>query len=231
LTLRGLSALRSADRILVPVRDDVDEVGYAERVVRHHLADADVVRAPFALTDRGGRTERRVRAWDVATKLVTEVFASGDRRVCFATIGDPNVYSTFGYLATAVSAAVPAVRIETVPGITAMQALAAASGTVLCEGSEPLILLPVREEGALLDTMLADPLLSDAAVVAYKGGRHWPRLREVLARHGRLDGAVVGTHLGRPDQIVRPALRVTEQLPYLSTVLAVPARPEHGGKL
>ena len=33
--------------------------------------------------------------------------------------------------------------VETVPGITAMQDLAARSGTVLCEGTESLALLPL----------------------------------------------------------------------------------------
>ena len=60
----------------------------------------------------------------------------------FATIGDPNLYSTFTYIAHTVRALVPDVIIETVPGITAMQDLAARSGTVLAEGEERLALVP-----------------------------------------------------------------------------------------
>lgn len=231
LTLRGLTELRDADLVVVPVRDDLDETGYAERVVRHHLPAATILRAPFALTDRAGVTERRTRAWDAAATLVVEAFAAGARRIAFATIGDPNVYSTFAYLAATVRGQRPSVRTRTVPGITAMQALAAAGDTVLCEGREPLLLLPLRDDTDPLDALLSDPLLAEATVVAYKGGRHWAAVRDTLAAHGRLDGAVVGSHLGRDDQQVLPAAAVAGDLPYLSTVLAPPTRTTRGGKL
>ncbi|HEY8654432.1 MAG TPA: SAM-dependent methyltransferase, partial [Dermatophilaceae bacterium] len=37
LTLQALRALREADLVVVPVRDDRDEIGYAEAIVRAHL--------------------------------------------------------------------------------------------------------------------------------------------------------------------------------------------------
>ncbi|WP_375474430.1 precorrin-2 C(20)-methyltransferase [uncultured Jatrophihabitans sp.] len=235
LTLAGLAALRDADLVVVPVRDDVDEVGYAERVVRHHLPDARIARAPFALTEREGVTPRRAQAWDAAAALVVDAFAAGAATIAFATIGDPNVYSTFGYLAASVLEGMPTLTTRTVPGVTAMQALAAASGTVLCEGREPLVLMPVLGDPAELDAVLACDLLAGATVVAYKGGRRWPALRDVLAARGRLAHAVVGSHLGRPDESVGPATAVDAaagaELPYLSTVLAPPARGGRGGKL
>src|SRR5207248_2677072 len=70
--------------------------------------------------------------------------------------GDPNVYATFGYLAETERAALPEVVVETVPGITAMQALAAASGRPLVEGREPLTPLPLARR-ADLAPLRADP--------------------------------------------------------------------------
>jgi precorrin-2/cobalt-factor-2 C20-methyltransferase len=234
LTLRGLRALREADLVVVPVRDDVPagvEEGYAERVVRHHLPHQRIVCEPFALTDRGGVTERRTNAWDRAADLVEAAFVDGAQCIAFATIGDPNIYSTFGYLATGLRERRTDLVVRTVPGVTAMQALAAESGTVLCEGREPLVLLPVRGDAATLDAVLADGVLANASVVAYKGGRHWEQMRAVLAAHGRLDHAVVGSHLGRADQTVTDACDASGELPYLSTVLAPPDRAVRGGKL
>lgn len=231
LTLLGLRVLCEADVIVVPVRDDLDEVGYAERVVRHHRPGADVVRAPFALTDRGGMSERRTQAWRTAADLVVTAFDGGAGRVAFATIGDPNVYSTFGYLAGGVLEVRPDTVVRTVPGVTAMQSLAAASGTVLCEGSEPLVLYPAAGAPERLDALLDHDLLADATVVAYKGGRHWPAVREILVRHGRIGDAVVGSHLGRDDQRIGTAGTVHGEIPYLSTVLAPPPRVRIGGKL
>ena len=236
LTLQALRVLRDADRIVVPVRDDRDEIGYAEAVVRAHLFPGDhdearIIRAPFALTDRSGVSERRTRAWDAAAALILDAFDEGAATVAFATIGDPNVYSTFSYLSATVREARPEVQIRTVPGITAMQALAAESGTVLCEGSEPLVLFPALGGAGGMDEVLGHPALTGATVVAYKGGRHWPQLRETLAAHGRLDSAVVGSHVGRRHQALHDASAVDGEIPYLSTVIAPSSRTTRGGKL
>jgi precorrin-2/cobalt-factor-2 C20-methyltransferase len=236
LTLQGLRTLRESDLIVVPVRDDVNEVGYAERVVRAHVPPdgkhgTRVVRAPFALSDRTGLSERRTSAWQAAATLILEAFDEGAETVAFATIGDPNVYSTFSYLSATVQEARPAVEIRTVPGITAMQALAAASGTVLCEGNEPLVLFPALGGAGAIDELLQHSSLTGATVVAYKGGRHWPDMRETLEAHGRLRDAVVGSHLGRDDQELHLATALADEIPYLSTVIAPPSRTTRGGKL
>lgn len=245
LTLQALRVLREADLVVVPVRDDRDEIGYAEAIVRAHLLpggdhsnDAKdskdsvrIVRAPFALTDRGGVSVRRTRAWDAAAALILQAFDDGATTIAFATIGDPNIYSTFSYLATSVRTARSEVEIRTVPGITAMQALAAASSTVLCEGHEPLVLFPALGGTTAMSEMLGHGALSGATIVAYKGGRHWPELRQTLAAHRRLDAAVVGSHLGRHDQNLHRGREVEGEIPYLSTVIAPSSRTTRGGKL
>lgn len=231
VTLRALAVLRAADVVVVPVRDDIEQVGYAERVVRHHLPAATIVRAPFALTERHGVTDRRSGAWEAAAELILAAFDRGARQVGFATIGDPNVFSTYAYLAATVRSRRPTVVTRTVAGITAMQALAAASDTVLCEGREPLVLFPAAGDPGLLGELLGDPLLTEATIVAYKGGRHWPALREMLAASGRLDDAVVGSHLGRQDERVVTAAAVAGEIPYLSTVVAPARRAGRGERL
>jgi precorrin-2/cobalt-factor-2 C20-methyltransferase len=245
LTLQALRTLREADLVVVPVRDDRDEIGYAEAIVRAHLlpggGDSDdgndakdtarIVRAPFALTDRGGVSERRTRAWEAAAALILQAFDDGATTIAFATIGDPNIYSTFSYLAATVRESRSDVEIRTVPGITAMQALAAASCTVLCEGNEPLVLFPALGGANAIDEVLHHGALTGATIVAYKGGRHWPDMRKTLAAHGRLDAAVVGSHLGRHDQALHQGPDVEGEIPYLSTVIAPSSRTTRGGKL
>jgi precorrin-2/cobalt-factor-2 C20-methyltransferase len=245
LTLQALRVLREADLVVVPVRDDRDEIGYAEAIVRAHLLtggddgnhgknnedSARIIRAPFALTDRRGVSERRTRAWGAAAALILQAFDEGATTIAFATIGDPNIYSTFSYLAATVRETRPELEIRTVPGITAMQALAAASSTVLCEGNEPLVLFPALGGASAIDQVLEHGALTGATIVAYKGGRHWADMRETLAAHGRLDAAVVGSHLGRHDQALHQGHEVEGEIPYLSTVIAPSSRPTRGGKL
>jgi precorrin-2/cobalt-factor-2 C20-methyltransferase len=222
VTLKAVRALATAGRVFVPVLDSAD-TGRAEATVRAHAAHDRIERLVFALNERVDAS-RRERYWDAAGRRVADWLRETGGTAAFATIGDPNVYATFGYLAETVGDLVPDVVIETVPGITAMQALAAAAGRPLVEGSEALILLPLAR-GDL--TALRDALGHDATVVVYKGGRHATSI--AAATEGR--EAVVGTHLGLTDEKVQPLESVDGPLPYLATVLIPATRQRRGGKL
>jgi precorrin-2/cobalt-factor-2 C20-methyltransferase len=224
VTVKAVRVLRSADVVLVPVLAS-DEPGRAEAVVRAHVDDDRVRRVVFALNERTDRG-RREAAWDAAASTVVEVFQAGAGTVAFATIGDPNIYSTFTYLAQTVRELVAELTVQTVPGITAMQDLAARSGTVLCEGTESLALLPLTAGLPAFEKALS----TADTVVAYKGGRRMPELLAGLRRHGRLYGAVYGAGLGLPEEDIRPAAELPDApAPYLSTVI-VPARRTHRGE-
>ncbi|MEV5753475.1 precorrin-2 C(20)-methyltransferase [Actinoallomurus sp. NPDC052308] len=224
VTVRAVRILREADVVLVPVMA-LDEPGRAESVVRAYTDRAE--RVVFALNDRGGRSERRVGAWDAAARRVVEAFAGGARTVAFATIGDPNVYSTFTYLARTVRDREPGVEVETVPGVTAMQDLAARSGTVLTEGDESLCLLPLTGGTGRLRTALE----TCGTVVAYKFGRVADETLAAVRDAGRLDDAVYGARLGLPDEDVRAAKGLEGPVPYLSTLIVPGRRTVTGGKL
>lgn len=240
LTLAGLRELRTAGRIFVPVLPG-DDLGRAEAVVRAHDVSTDLLeRLAFALSDPvTGSQRRRQRHWDAAAHRVAAYLTERGGTAVFATIGDPSVYSTFGYLAGTVRSLVPDVRISTVPGITAMQAAASAAGITLVEGAEPLTVLPVTRNV----TAVREALDGHGTVVAYKGGRRLRELREVIERAGALDRAVYAEHLGTADQRVLPLSevdvedtvdasgRVVGGAPYLSTVVVLPSRGGRGEQL
>jgi len=223
LTLKALRALERADRVFVPVTEAAGEVGRAERVVAPHVDPAKVERLGFSMRDASLRQEN----WDRAGAAIAAIVRDGGT-AAFCTLGDPNVYSTFTYMAHTVRDLVPDLAVETVPGITAMQDLAARSGIVLTEGNESLTLLPLTAGEDALRTALR----TADTVVAYKGGRRMPRVREVLAEEARLEGAVYGELLGVEGQQVTDADgRGDQRGPYLSTVIAPARREGRGGKL
>lgn len=227
VTVKGVRTLQGADVVLVPTMDDGAGHGRAERTVLEYVPRERVRRIGFALNDRHD-TARRERAWDAAGAAAVEAFAAGARLVAFATIGDPNVYSTFTYLAQTVRELRPQVRVRTVPGITAMQDLAARSGTVLCEGTESLVLLPLTGD--------LDVLRSAAAefdnVVVYKSGQRLGAVLDVLREADRLDTAVYGAALGLPEQDIRPAAGMDETAaPYLATILVPQVKSGRGARL
>ncbi|WP_327427740.1 MULTISPECIES: precorrin-2 C(20)-methyltransferase [unclassified Streptomyces] len=226
VTVKGVNALRTAEVVVVPVMDTLER-GRAEATVLHYVPEEKVVRVVFALNERSDRG-RREAAWDAAGARVAELLKK-HAVVAFATIGDPNVYSTFTYLAHTIGELVPGTGIETVPGITAMQDLAARSGAVLTEGTEPLTLVPVTAGAEVLKDALNGP----GTVVAYKFGRQAQEVAEALRETGRIDDAVWGSALGLEDESIRPAGELDGgPLPYLSTLIA-PARRDgrRGGKL
>jgi len=224
LTVKAVRILREADLTLVPVMAP-DEEGRAESVVRAYTGNVE--RVVFALNDRGGVTGRRSAAWDGAADRVVRAFEEGAGAVAFATIGDPNVYSTFTYLAQTVRARVPEAAVETVPGITAMQDLAARSGTVLAEGTESVALLPLTGGADAFRAALG----AHDTVVAYKFGRVADEVMAALKDAGRLDGAVFGARLGLPGEEVRAARDIEGPIPYLSTLIVPGRRTTRGGKL
>jgi len=231
VTVRGVRELQSADRVFVPVLS-AGERGRAEATVRAYAPADRVERLVFTLDDRGGATAARQAAWTAAAERIADYLGAQHLEgrpgtAAFATIGDPNVYSTFAYLAAAVRERLPEVRVETVPGITAMQELAARSGTVLCEGTESLTLAPLTAGLAAFEQALA----GDGSVVAYKGGRHLAAAREAVERHGRLDAAVYGAGLGLAGERICALADAPAEAPYLSTVLVPSTRTRRGGKL
>jgi len=257
VTVKAVRVLREADLILVPVLaaagPGIREPGRAEMIVRAHV-DANVIkRLEFALNDTGGITPRRAAAWQQAAATVAEEFAGGAATIAFGTLGDPNLYSTFSYLAQTVRDLVPDIQVETVPGITAMQDLASRAGISLAEGAEPVTLVPLNAGTAALDRALTH----GGTVIGYKvGAAASPApavLRDRLQAAGRLDGAVIGARLGLPGELIAPAAEVLASaagilapaphpaaaellapapaLPYLSTLIAPARRDARGSSL
>ncbi|MEU9205476.1 precorrin-2 C(20)-methyltransferase [Streptomyces sp. NPDC048332] len=226
VTVKGVNALRDAAVVVVPVMD-TGERGRAEATVLHYVGAEKVVRVVFALNERTDRA-RREAAWDAAGARVAELLRTHGS-VAFATIGDPNVYSTFTYLAHTIGELLPGTAVVTVPGITAMQDLAARSGAVLTEGTEPLTLVPVTAGAQVLKEALKGP----GTVVAYKFGRLATEVAGALRETGRTGDAVWGSALGLPEESIRPAAELADgPLPYLSTLIApAPRDGGRGGKL
>jgi precorrin-2/cobalt-factor-2 C20-methyltransferase len=221
LTLKALRELQGADRVFVPETDSGETPGRAERVVAPHLDAGRIERLTFAMRDDSARAGN----WDRAGAAIAAVVGTGGT-TAFATIGDPSLYSTFTYVARTVHDLVPGLAVRTVPGITAMQDLAARSGTVLAEGSEPLTLFPYTAG----DGRLRGALDSGDTVVVYKGGRHLPEVLDAVRDAGRLGESVYGEQLGLAGEEIARADQRTGSGPYMSTVIVPARRNGHRGE-
>src|ERR687897_2839267 len=131
VTLEALRALREADRVFAPSLA-LDVVGRAESIVREAAPDVPVERLVISMRRDGGP-----EVYGDAARRIAAALDRGER-VAFATLGDPNIYSTFSSLAREVRALRPDTAVETVAGIMAFQALASRAGFVVLESTETL---------------------------------------------------------------------------------------------
>lgn len=214
LTLRAITALRRADRVMAPATA-IDAVGRAEAIVRQVMPGLRVERVTFDMAPERSDRDRAVAS--VAARVLACLRAGEE--VAWITLGDPLVYSTWSSIAAAVRRERPATPVEQVPGVMAFQALAAKTGTVIADERSRLVVRTALD-GEDLSAGLDDP---DVTTVVYKGGRHLPALAEAARRAGR--PAVAGELIGMPGERVADLADLADAGPasYLATVI-IPAQ-------
>ncbi|MFC7154262.1 cobalt-factor II C(20)-methyltransferase [Halomarina halobia] len=123
VTVRGKRILESADVVYSPGR-------LSRSVALEHVEEDAIGDLDFPMT----RDEDELRrAWRAAAEEVAPRAVADD--VAFVTLGDPNVYSTFGHLRRTVEAFHPEVDLEIVPGVSAVTAFATALGVEIEAGA------------------------------------------------------------------------------------------------
>ena len=213
LTLRAVKVLGAVDVILAAASPRNDFSAALETARPHVRDDVRVLRLEFPMTrDKAVLRE----AWRVAAQTTQEVLESG-KSAAFLTIGDPLVYSTFGYLMHTLAQSAPHLDVQVVSGITSFQAAAARTRTVLCENGETLRIIPGINSREDLDAALRE---ADSAVIL-KAYRNLPAITEALRAAGRLDSCVLASHVEQPGERVRHGIDPEEGTPpYMSLVLS-----------
>ena len=122
LTVGGRRVLEEASVVFTPGR-------LAEQVAGEYVSEERLKRIEFPMTDDPQILEQ---AWTDAAETVGPRAREDD--VAFVTIGDPNVYSTFGHLRRTLESAYPDVEIEVLPGVSVVTAFASALGVEVASG-------------------------------------------------------------------------------------------------
>ncbi|MHC1787911.1 precorrin-2 C(20)-methyltransferase [Solidesulfovibrio sp.] len=212
LTIKAARILGQVDAVFA-ASSSKNDYSIAEAIVAPHLpAGASVLRLPFPMTRDDAVL---AAAWEANAAAMTGVLAAG-RDAAFITLGDPLLYSTFGYVLPLVRDRLPGLPIEIVPGITSFQAAAAKTGQVLVESGENLLIASGVDEEGRLRRALAE---ADNAVIV-KAYRNFPRLRTMLGELGLAPGTTFVTRLGHAGESVVDDLAEAPEKPhYLSLCL------------
>jgi precorrin-2/cobalt-factor-2 C20-methyltransferase len=135
------------------------------------------------------------------------------RDVAVLCEGDPFIYGSFAQLLDRLGERYPT---EVVPGIASFTAAAAAARAPLVVRTQTLTVLPATLPA---DELAAHLARADAAAIL-KLGRHFARVREVIAELGLLDRAIYVEHASAPRERVLPLTDLAvHEAPYFSLLL------------
>ena len=195
LTLKAVRVISQADVILVPDSCKSDNV--ALTIAGEYVKGKEVLKiATPMVRDQ----EALDRAFEDAADTVAQLLDQGKQAV-FLTLGDPCVYSTYMYIHERVLAR--GYAVEVVPGIPSFCATAARLNQSLCQGSEPLLILPASHNRLdLLDV--------PANKVLMKAGSAILDLKQVLQDRGELEKASMVENCTMEGEHIYPRMKDLE---------------------
>lgn len=156
-------------------------------------------------------------AYDKGAKEIAAHLEQG-RDVVMLCEGDPFFYGSFMYVFERLA---DKFKTIVVPGVTSITAAAAAIGRPLVERDEVLKVLPATLDA---ERLLAEIKTASAAAII-KVGRHFGKVKAILAELHLLDKATAIENATHENQIIRPLTDIEgDTLPYFTTII-VKSRP------
>lgn len=205
LTVKSIKAINHCDIIAVP--DSGAKKRMALDIVREYVGEKPVLFLDLPMTRDMDKLQK---SHGRAAAIICERLDMGEN-VGFLTLGDPTVYSTYGYLHKLISGQGYTAKI--IPGVTSFCAAAAALGEPLCEGGEPLHIIPASYgymEGALS---------LDGTKVLMKSGKKLRAAIGLLREKNLLAKASLAENVGMEgERLVRDLRRETES-GYFSVII------------
>ncbi|MFH2124376.1 MAG: precorrin-2 C(20)-methyltransferase [Pseudomonadota bacterium] len=156
-----------------------------------------------------------LQAWQDAAGRIFAILSQG-KDVVFPTLGDPAIYSTGYYLYATIMEMHPEVKVQFVPGISAMSSCSATTHTPVCLGDDMLAVVPAT----FSDSRLRQTLESFDTIVLMKVHRVIEHLIGLLSELKLLDKAVLVERVGMADErVVSDLLAISGQVHYFSTII------------
>jgi len=220
VTVKGARLLGSCRHVVVPKAAEASE-SVALRIIQPHLKPATQIHElvfPMVVTPA-----ELMAKWNESASYVAALLNKGED-VCFPTLGDAFLYSTYIYLVQALLAIAPDTRIETVPGVTAFSAVAARMCFPVGKGKHPVAIVPSADDFATLDAALK----TNGTVVIMKVGKRLDAILDKLEEHNVLEKSVFAAHVGMADEHLETDLRrlrgTGDKTGYLSIILVDTSR-------
>ena len=214
MTLKATRVLRACPVVAVPV---VGPHCRAEESLAYQIAVAAVpelaAKQAVALPSPMVRKREVVEAAHQMNARTIEAFLDEGIDVACPVLGDPSIYSTFGYLRAALVA--DGYEASMVSGVPSFCAAAAELGLSLVEGDECLQVMPVRH--SLQRELFSGP----DSYVLMKAGSCLQDVKDCLSAAG-LEAYVVERCGMEDERVYRGADQIPDEADYLTLVIARP---------
>lgn len=168
LTLKAISIIKQCDIIAAPASGGIQNI--ALTIAKDYIVGKKIVECDMPMIRDKIKLEQ---SHQKATEQMVDFLDTG-KSVAFLTIGDPSIYSTAMYLHKRL--AKNGYDTVLIPGVPSFCAVAASLNTSLCEGSEPLHIIPASYN----DTDHALTLRGNKVLM--KSGKSISALRDRLIR-------------------------------------------------
>ena len=213
ITLKAVNILKRV-AVVFAAASTKNNYSVAMEIVSPHLQeDVPVEHLGFPMSlDR----KELARAWKDNALKVLKILKQG-KDAAFVTLGDPLIYSTFGYLMQTIKGIEPDISVQAIPGITSFQAGAASAGMVLTEGEESLTLF----SGALGADKLRQTIGHTDNMVMLKVYRNYKEIMDTLDQLDLIDKSVLISRCGLDGEEVIKDIQSRSDTapPYLSLLL------------
>ncbi len=203
ITLKTYKILEKVDVLCYPI-SNADGKSLAMQVVSRLITKKyKCLELSFPMTTEVAKLEE---SWAEAGEKIAREMLTG-HQVAFITIGDPMLYSTYGYILRYLSVNYPEFKTETVPGVMSLSAAASALGLPLVESYESLAILPA----AYGLESLRDVIEQFDTVILLKVSKKITELIKILESLEMKEKAAFISRCGYPDQFITYNLDILKQ--------------------
>jgi precorrin-2/cobalt-factor-2 C20-methyltransferase len=207
LTLKAHRILTSVPVIAYPTMESGKVL--ARAIVADYIRP-DQIEIPMPLPFSVERSSQPY--YDIAAAKIAEHLSAG-QDVAVLCEGEPMLYGTFMYLFQRLAHQFPT---EVVPGISSTMASAAMLGAPITFRNDVLSIMPATLDTETLRARLA---VADAAVII-KLGRHFAKVRQILAELNLLERALYIERATQPNQRIVPIQQLDPaEVPYWALIL------------
>ena len=214
ITVKAVSLLKKVDVVFTPCAG-IKSKSYAAEIVEKYVSKHKVKTIIFPMS----KNEKTLKGfWQKAALEVYGKILQG-KDAAFITIGDPMIYSTYIYLLRYIRKLDKDIEIQTIPGVSVVNAVASLFSVPLAEGDEKFAVLPLPEK--LSD--IKEVLKRFDTVVLLKIGKNLKRLAEFLKKEKLKYRFYFAKRIGRCDQYIAKDISELDScqkaIGYMSTMI------------